>query len=435
MMIDGVTLSIISLGILVVLLSFGVPIAFCFSGALLFMSILGEVSMKGMMLWGLQQILSPALLCIPLFIYAGTLMSESGIARHLLEFVDIFIGRVKGGLGYVATVSSAIIGAISGSAFTGVAATGSILIPEMAKRGYPRPFATALVTVSSVLGVLIPPSTPMIIFGWVTGTSVLACFLSTVGPGLLTVAIFCGINRFMVRKYPLVMLPPITKREKRQQIVTKGWRALPALLMPVIILGGIYGGAMTPTEAAAAAVIYSIPVGFLVYKGLNVRNFYLASRSAAVSTGTIMIMIMCSMMLSQTYVVLQIPQKIVEVVFGLTQNKLLILLMINLILLFVGMIVNDATGIILVAPLLLPLTHAIGMDPIHYAAMFVTNMAIGSVTPPYASLLYLGMRIGKVEFMDILPPVGVLILGYVPVMLVTTYWPPLSLWLPRLLGY
>jgi len=432
---DGVTLSAISLGILMILLSVGVPIAFCFSGALLFMSIIGEVSMKGMMLWGLQQILSPALLCIPLFIFAGALMSDSGIAKRLLEFVDIFVGRVRGGLGYVATISSAIIGAISGSAFTGVAATGNILIPEMEKRGYPRPFATALVTVSSILGVLIPPSTPMILFGWVTGTSVLACFLSTVGPGLLTVAIFCGINRFMVRKFPLVMLPPISKQEKRREILTKGWSALPALLMPVIILGGIYGGAMTPTEAAAAAVIYSIPVGFFLYRGLSVNSFYNVSKNAAVSTGTIMVMIMCSMMLSQTYVVLRVPQHIVEVVFGLTQNKFVILLMINLILLFVGMIVNDATGIILVAPLLLPLTQAIGMNPIHYAAMFVTNMAIGSVTPPYASLLYLGMRIGKVEFMDIMPPVAILIMGYVPVMLATTYWPELSLWLPRMLGY
>ena len=430
-----VTVSIISLFILMGLLSLGIPIAFCFSGSLLYMSIAGGVSMKGMMLWGLQQILSPALLCIPLFIYAGSLMSESGIAKYLLEFVDVFVGRIRGGLGVVATVTCALIGAISGSAFTGVAATGNMLIPEMVKRGYPRPFATALVTCSSILGVLIPPSTPMIIFGWVTGTSVLACFLSTVGPGLLTTAIFCAINLYCAKKFPLVIPPAITKQEKRQQIVTKGWKALPALFMPVLILGGIYGGVMTPTEAASAAVIYSIPIGFLVYRGLTGKSFWSVSQSSGISTGSIMIMIMCSMMLSQTYVVLQVPQHIVTAVFSITQNKTLILLMINLILLFVGMIVNDTTGIILVAPLLLPLTQAIGMNPIHYAAMFVTNMAIGSVTPPYASLLYLGMRIGKVEFMDIMPNVGILLAGYIPVMLVTTYWPPLSLWLPRLLGY
>jgi tripartite ATP-independent transporter DctM subunit len=430
-----VTISIISLVILMGLLSLGIPIALSFSGALLYMSIVGGVSMKGMMLWGLQQILSPALLCIPLFIYAGSLMSQSGIAKYLLEFVDIFVGRVRGGLGIVATVTCALIGAISGSAFTGVAATGNMLIPEMVARGYPRPFATALVTSSSILGVLIPPSTPMIIFGWVTGTSVLACFLSTIGPGLLTMAIFCGINLYCARKFPLVLAPEISAEEKQRQIVRKGWKALPALFMPVLILGGIYGGVMTPTEAAAAAVVYSIPVGFLVYKGLTPKTFFSVSQSSGVSTGSIMIMILCSMMLSQTYVVLQIPQLIVKAVFSLTTDKTMILVLINLLLLFVGMIVNDVTGIILVAPLLLPLAQAIGLHPIQYAAIFCVNLAIGSLTPPYASLLYLGMRIGKVEFVDILPHVGLFLLGYVPVMLLTTYWPALSLTLPRVLGY
>ncbi|OPZ38870.1 MAG: Sialic acid TRAP transporter permease protein SiaT [Synergistetes bacterium ADurb.BinA166] len=430
-----VTVSIISLFILMGLLSMGVPLALCFSGALFYMSLAGGVTMKGMMLWGLQQILSPALLCIPLFIYAGSLMSESGIAKYLLDFVDVFVGRIRGGLGVVATVTCALIGAISGSAFTGVAATGNMLIPEMVKRGYPRPFATALVTSSSILGVLIPPSTPMIIFGWVTGTSVLACFLSTVGPGLLTTAIFCAINLVYARKFPLVIPPAITGREKFNQAVSKGWKALPALFMPVLILGGIYGGVMTPTEAAAAAVIYSVPVGFLVYKGLTPRTFMSVTKDSGVSTGSIMIMIMCSMMLSQTYVVLQIPQLIVKAVFSLTSNRVMILILINLLLLFVGMIVNDVTGIILVAPLLMPLAQAIGLHPIQYAAIFCVNLAIGSLTPPYASLLYLGMRIGKVEFLDILPPLGIFLLGYVPVMILTTYWPALSLTLPRMMGF
>lgn len=430
-----VTVSIISLIVLMGLLSLGIPLAFCFSGSLLYMSIAGGVTMKGMMLWGLQQILSPALLCIPLFIYAGSLMSDSGIAKYLLEFVDVFVGRVRGGLGIVATITCALIGAISGSAFTGVAATGNMLIPEMVKRGYPRPFATALVTCSSILGVLIPPSTPLIIFGWVTGTSVLACFLSTVGPGLLTTAIFCAVNVYCARKFPLVLTPAITKQEKRRQIVTKGWKALPALFMPVLILGGIYAGVMTPTEAASAAVLYSIPVGFLVYKGLDRRNFLAATQSSAVATGSIMIMIMCSMMLSQTYVMLQIPQLIVKAVFSITSSKIVILLLINLLLLFVGMIVNDVTGIILIAPLLMPLAQAIGVHPIHYASIFCVNLAVGSLTPPYASLLYLGMRIGKVEFMDILPPLGIFLLAYVPVMLLTTYWPALSLTLPRMMGF
>ena len=207
------------------------------------------------------------------------------------------------------------------------------------------------------------------------------------------------------------------------------------ITMPVLILGGIYSGAMTPTEAAAVAVIYALPVGFFVYRGLNLRNAFDCTKDSAVSVGSIMIMIFCSMMLSQTYVVLQIPQAIVESVFSITDNSFLILLLINLILLFVGMIVNDTTGIILVAPLLLPLAKAIGLDPIQYAAIFGVNLAVGSLTPPYASLLYLGIRIGKVDFVEILPYVGLFLLGYVPVMLLTTYWPDVSLFIPRLFGF
>jgi len=432
---DGVVLSLISIGVLFGLLTLGVPIAFCFGGALCFMSVVGGISMKGMLMWGLQGILSPTLLCVPLFIFAGSLMSESGIAKYLLDFVDVFVGRIKGGLGIVATVTCGIMGAISGSAFTGVASTGNMLIPEMAQRGYPRAFATALITSSSILGVLIPPSTPMIIFGWVTGTNVLACFLATVFPGLLTIAIYCAINMFCCRKFNIKLQPPMTGAEKRRQIATKGFKALPALAMPLIILGGIYTGIMTPTEAAAVASIYCFPVGFLIYKGLKLKNTFRITKESAVSVGSILVMILCSMMLSQTYVMLQVPQKIVKVIFEITQNRTLILLVINGLLLFLGMIVNDTTGIILVAPLLQPLATAIGIHPVHYAAIFGVNLAIGSLTPPYASVLYLGMKIGKVEFADIMPYIVLFILGYIPVILLTTYWPTLSLFLPCLMGY
>lgn len=431
---EPVTLSIISLAILMVLLAVGVPIAFCFAGALAFMCFVGGVTMKGMMMFGLQQILSPALLCIPLFIYAGQLMSGSNIAKVLLDFIDIFVGRIKGGLGYVSVITCAVVGAISGSSFTGVAATGTVLIPEMEKRGYDRAFATTLVTCSSILGVLIPPSTPMIIFGWVTETNVLACFLSTVLPGILTIISFCFINTIFARKFNVMLDEKLPPAEKRREIMVRGRRAIPALMMPVIILGGIYSGIMTPTESAAVAVIYAIPIGFLIYRGLTAKKLFGITQDSAVSVGTIMIMIMCSMMLAQTYVMLQIPQAIVDAVFGITENKFLILIFINLLLLFVGMIVNDTTGIILVAPLLLPLALAIGIEPVHYAAIFGVNLALGNLTPPYASLLYLGVRVGKVDFVDVLPFLGVFILGYIPVMLLTTYVPALSLYLPRLMG-
>ncbi|WP_421903389.1 TRAP transporter large permease [Maridesulfovibrio sp.] len=433
---DIVTVSFIALGVLVLMLSFGVPLPFCFGGALMVMVFVGDATMNGTMVWGYSQLANPVLLCIPLFVFAGTLMSESGIAESLLRFVNVFVGRIRGGLGVVASVSCALIGAISGSGLTGVAATGPILIPEMASKGYPRGYATALVANSSILGLLIPPSVTMIIYGWVTDTSILACFLATMGPGILITCLFCVVNMVLARKFPLVLDPPQPVKETAQEAVSMTSRALPALIMPLIILGGIYGGIMTPTEAAAVAVIYAIPVGLMVYKGLTFKTFISAAKSSATAVGAIMVMIVFSLMLSQIFVMEDVPQALVEGVFTITQNKVILLILINFLLFFVGMIVNDITSIILLAPLLLPLMQAIGISPVQFAAIMGVNTAMGGVTPPYASILYLSMRIGKAEFSEVIKPAMILIIfGYVPVVFLTSLWPSLSLFFPGLFGY
>jgi len=430
------TVVIFDMLVLIILLTLGVPLFLCFGGALLFMTFFARISMISLFIWGFSRIKTPLLLTIPLFILAGGLMSDSGIAKSLLDFVDAFIGRIKGGLGVVSVVTCGIIGAISGSGFTGIAATGPILIPRMVEKKYPRGYATALITCSSLLGLLIPPSTNLIIYGWVTETSILACFLSTVGPGLLIILSFSIINSFSVRKMSLILEPPMKFKEKRRKILVSTWHAIPALLMPITILGGIYGGVFTPTEAAAVAVIISLPIGFLIYRGLTMKNFKKSVIQSATSTGTIMIMIFVALMLSQTFVILQIPQAIIEFMFGITTNKYLILFMINILLFIIGMLVNDDTGIILAAPLLLPLVKELGVSPVQFAAIVGTNLAMGGVTPPYASILYLGMRIGKVGFIEILKPtLKFIIFGYMPVVFLTTYWPELSLFLPRLLGF
>jgi tripartite ATP-independent transporter DctM subunit len=430
------TVAFIALGVLVVLLSFGVPLPYCFGGGLMAMSLLGGATMRGTMLWGFGQLSNPVLLCIPLFVFAGTIMSESGIAASLLRFVNLFVGRIRGGLGIVASISCSIIGAISGSGLTGVAAAGPLLIPEMAEKGYPRGYATALVANSSILGLLIPPSVTMIIYGWVTDTSILACFLATLGPGVLITFLFAVVNVYLTRNYPLVMEPPRTMKETVQEGVSRTARALPAIIMPLIILGGIYGGVMTVTEAAAVAVVYAIPVGFLIYRGLTFKTFVRASKTSATAVGAIMIMILFSLILSQIFVMEDIPQELVDGIFSVTQNKVLLLILVNFLLFFVGMIVNDITSIILIAPLLLPLMNAIGVDSIQFAAIMGVNTAMGGVTPPYASILYLGMRIGGVEFSEVIKPSMILILfGYVPVVFLTSFWPDLSLFLPALLGY
>lgn len=380
--------------------------------------------------------ISPILLASPLFILAGTLMGGSGIAKHLLNFADIFVGKIKGGIGVVAVVTCAIIGAISGSGFTGVAATGPILIPRMVEQGYPRGYSTALVTVSSVLGLLIPPSVIMIFYGWVTDTSILACFLSTVGPGILVVLMFSIINMVWVRKFPDIKLEEsLSKLEERKKNVKRGIQAIPAMMMPIIILGGIYGGVFTPTEAAAVAAVLTVPVGFWIYKEMKGRDFVKLASDSSTSVGAIMTMIIFTLMLSQTFVLLQVPQAIIKLLFNVTENPIILLIIINFFLFIVGMIVNDITGMILVAPLLLPLVIQLGLSPVHFAAIMGVNLAMGGVTPPYASILYLGMRIGKCEFSEILKPTMVfLVLGYVPVVFITTFWAPLSMFLPKLMG-
>jgi tripartite ATP-independent transporter DctM subunit len=231
-------------------------------------------------------------------------MGESGIAKRLLDFVDAFVGRIRGGLGVISVVTCALIGAISGSGFTGVAATGPVMIPRMVDQGYPRGYATALVTVSSILGLLIPPSVIMILYGWVTETSILACFLATVGPGIAITATLSIMNLIWARKFNLVLEDPMPIAEKIKQVKTRTWGALPALLMPVVILGGIYGGVFTPTEAAAVSAFYAIPVGFLIYRSLNMKNFYKMTIEASTSIGAIMTMILFCLMLSQTFVML-----------------------------------------------------------------------------------------------------------------------------------
>lgn len=276
----------------------------------------------------------------------------------------------------------------------------------------------------------------MIIYGWITETSILACFLSTVGPGLLVTLLFCIINMLECRKFDLVLMPPISMGEKLRMTGARTVVAIPALLMPVIILGGIYGGVFTPTEAAAVAAIYSIPVGLWIYKAMKLGDIRQMLFDSINSIGGIMVMIIFCLMLSQTLTMLQVPQALIEIMFSITKNRVIILILMNLFLFVVGMIVNDSTGMLLCAPLLLPLVRELGISPVHFAAIMGVNLAMGGVTPPYASILYLGMRIGKCEFSEIFgPTMKLLVFGYIPVVFLTTFWPDLSLFLPRLFGF
>jgi len=432
------TVFVLDILLLIILLILGLPIVFCFSGALLFFALFFKLHFVSLLLWGFSKITNPVLLCIPLFILAGGIMSKSGISDALLDFVNLFIGRIKGGLGLVAIITCGIIGAISGSSATGVSAIGPILMPRMVKEGYSRGYSTALVTCSSVLGLLIPPSILMIIYGWTTGTSILACFLATIGPGLLIILFFSITNLISVRKMPLILQQqsPLGFKENMKKKLNTTYIAIPALLMPVIILGGIYGGVFTPGEAAGVAAVISIPIGFLIYRGLKIKTFLEIVKESGTITGSIMIQIFMALILSQVFVMFRIPQELINFIYNITSNKLLILFIINIFLFLQGCVMDDCTSMILSSALMFPMIKELGINPIHFAAILGTNLAMGNLTPPFAPLLYLGMRVCKVEFIEIFKPTLVFIIfGYLPVVIITTYWPALSLFLPRLLGY
>ena len=420
--------------ILVVLLVIGVPVPFCFMAAVVFMFILGNYDPMFIMATGFHKVNSMAVLCILFFILMGGIMSAGGIAARLVAISDSILGRTKSGLGTVSIVSCAIFGAIAGTCSAAVAAIGGIMIPRMVARGYPRGQATALVAAPSVLGQLIPPSVPMILYAWVTWQSVAACFLSTVVPGIIMIGLYSTVNWFMCRKLDIKVNPHVGFKQQTKDFGNAVYKGFFALLMPVIVLGGIYGGIFTPTEAAGIAVIYSIPVGFWIYRTMDFKVLKEAMVTTITTTGVIILMIFFVMILSRMYIMEMVPQRLIAALIGITENKYMILLMVNVFLLILGMLMDDFSGTLLAATLLFPLMKEIGVHPIHFAAILGTNLGLGNKTPPTAPILYLACRIGNCTLDKVIKPQMIFIFTCsVPVVLITTYFPFLSLWLPHLL--
>ena len=419
--------------VLVVLMFLGVPLPLCFGGALSLFVIIGGLNIKSLLVWGFSQMISFTLLAGPMFILSGAFINNTKIADRLLDLVESFTNKIKGGIGIISIVTCGFLGAISGSAFTGLAAVGPSLFPKMVKQGYPRGYAAALISSSTILGVLIPPSLTMITYGWITGESVLACFLSTVIPAFLLMFLLSVINIRDARRFDT---GTIVEADAPKKSKAKLWvSSIPALMMPVIILGGIYGGIFTASEAAAVAVCVCIIIGLLVYRNLNFKSFMGALRESSSSIGSIMLMIFFCLLLSQCFVLLKLPEQLIAMFMSFTDSKIVVLLCINVFLLFLGMIVNDGTAVVLCAPILLPLCQAYGIGGVQLAALMVMNLSIGELTPPYASILYLGMRVCDVSFEEIMPPIiKLIVFAYLPVTIATTYIPELSLFLPRLFG-
>ncbi len=425
----------VDLAILIGLLLLGIPAPFAFMAALVFLVYTYGFEPNAQLPMAFHKLKAFTLLSVPFFIMLGGFMSLGGMADKLVALADALVGRIKGGLGAVTIVACAMVGAIAGTCSAAVASLGGIVVPQMEKQGYSRGYATGMLAVASVLGQLIPPSVPMILYGFVTYMPITACFLAGVGPGILTVIIYCIVNYFMVRNNPNIrVLPPIPVKAQAKQVGVAVRKGFFTLLMPVILLGGIYGGIFTTTEAAVVAMVYAIIIGMFVYRYLSIRMVGKVFVSQCVTTGVVILMIVFVIILSRVMTMQNIPQSLIAMITGVTENYYATLMLVNLFLILLGMIVDDFTGTLLAAPLLFPLMQHIGVHPIHFAAILGTNLGLGNVTPPTAPILYLAARIGNVSVDKMIKPALVfMVFGALPVVLVTTYWPELSLFLPRLI--
>ena len=428
----GVFIAIVAV---VLLMLIGVPVVFSFAAMTLILSYIYQVDISSLMTTGFWSVNSVVLIALPLFIMTGYLMQAGGMASRLIAFVEALVGRSKSGMGSSMVMTCGIFGAISGTASAAIASVGTIMVGPMEKHGYPRPYTSALLGISSLLGILIPPSITMILYAVVTRQSVAACFLATIGPGILLIITLCVFNAIKMRLNPQQQAS-LPLPERLREIRSTGWKALPALMLPFIILGGIYGGAFTPTEAAAIAVVYAIPVGLFIYRELDGKKLVYSLVQAATTTGVIMIILLFSFVASRIFTFEQIPQQLTEVMLELFEDKLLILFVVNIFLVLLGMIMDDVSVVAIISPLLLPVMQSIGVDPVHFAAIVGTSVVIGCNSPPMAPILFMTCRIGQVGMSEVIrPALGFMLLAALPVMLVTTYWAPLSLYLPKAFGY
>lgn len=363
------------------------------------------------------------LIAIPLFILAGALMNTGGISTRLIAFVSALIGFVRGGLAMVNVGVSMFFAEISGSAVADVAATGSVLIPAMKKKGYNPRFAAAITSSSASLAIIIPPSIPMILYGALSNTSIVKLFVAGIIPGILGGLLLMALCYYFAVRYDL-------PREDGFDLC-RLWRATKdaawALILPVIILGGIFGGIVTATEGAGLAVLAALVIGLFIYRELDLKHLYTALVDGVLQTATVMLLVAASAVLGLYLTETEVPQRLAQGITAITENKLAVLMLINVFLLFVGMVLHGAAAIILTVPIFMPLVHQLGIDPIQFGILLTLNIALGQQTPPVASVLVTACSIAKTDVWRTtrtnLPFIGVLVL----VLLLVTYVPAVSL--------
>lgn len=370
------------------------------------------------------------LMAIPFFMLAGNLMKFGGLSEKLINLSNSLVRGFKGGLGHVTVLASMFFAALSGSAPATVMAIGSNVIPQMEKHGYDRGYATALASTAGTIGVIIPPSIPFVIYGVVSGASISDLFVAGIIPGVLIGIVLMVVNYIYARKYGYGGEGRASFREFLHELKDAIW----ALLVPVIILGGIYGGIFTPTESAVVAVVYTLIIGFVVYKELTWKKVWDAFMETGALNGTTTFMVGLSMSFAAYLTLAGIPSAVGQAILSLDAGPVVILLLINVVLLIVGCFVDNISSTIILTPILLPIAQGVGMSAVQFGIVMTVNLAIGFITPPYGVNLFYGSAIGKVSIEElskkILPFIGAMIIC----LLLLTFIEPLSMWLPTLMA-
>jgi len=372
-----------------------------------------------------------SLLAIPFFIFAGELMLHGGIAARLVRFASALVGHIRGGLASVNIFSSMLFGGISGSAIADISALGSLLVPVMKERGYRADYAVNVTVTSSIAGIVIPPSHNMIIFAVAAGggISISKLFLAGVLPGILMCSTLALAAYVIARKhkYPAEPFPGWG------MVLQSAVAAVPGLVTAIIIVGGVLSGVFTVTESGAFGAIYALLLTAFAYRTLSWEKFVISVTSAVRTTAMVMILIGFASSFAYLLALYQVPDKLSSLLIGVSENKIVILLMINVILLMLGMIMDMAALILICTPIFLPIAKSIGMDPNQFGIMLLVNLGLGLCTPPVGTCLFVGCAVGKIKIEEALKSIWPFYLALLLALILVTYVPAISLWLPSML--
>ncbi len=420
------------LGSFALLVAIGMPVAYCLGLAALIGALWIDLPIDAVMIQIASGVNKFSLLAIPFFVLAGAIMAEGGMSRRLVAFAGVLVGFVRGGLSLVNILASTFFGAISGSSVADTASIGSVMIPEMVKKGYPRDFATALTVSGSIQATLIPPSHNAVIYSMAAGgsISIAALFMAGVLPGLLlglTLGCYC-LYIAKKRNFPVGESMPL------RQALRIAADAMWGLATMVIILGGILSGVFTATESASIAVLWAFFVTMFIYRDYRWRDLPRLVHRTVKTVSIVMILIGFAASFGYIMTLMQIPLKITTALTSFTDNRYVILLLINFLLLALGTLMDMAALLLILTPILLPVVTAVGIDPVHFGMIMIVNLGMGLITPPVGSVLFVGSAVGKLPIEQVvralLPFFGLLLI----VLGIVTYVPALSLWLPRLVG-